>query len=365
MDDYLRSIAQNNVRYIIQESYNTNPGANYQKVMIFCGESEADDYFVEAPTAGDVFELNSNSYSDLTKGTLKAWLADFFAGSKITTVFIVIWDDLVEAAFSVENFEAAYTANKTKAYFKMVLSTAHESATLTELCTVAVNDELFTQVWIGTSDATVAIVATILAVTGADAKVVYHSDTDRNPALVQLGVTLSAINIETGFCVGNSVYYVNTKNIDASGTAVDGKGQNILAALRATLEAAKVSFFTYIGDGTEAVAMEGGLTIRGNNAAAKWVEAFIEFVGSIKTAQQITKMNTWRNNDTYQAILLITQTLLDQFSKLGRFQNAKITAPNFNNLPAGKSITVPGAWSSDFIDPVEDVTIYGTLYITA
>jgi hypothetical protein len=365
MDDYIGSIAENNVNYIIQEVYNTNPGAQYQKVMLFVGEAEAASFFVGTPpTKNTGIEVNSKNYADLTESTLKLWLDDFFAGTQISTVWLVVWDDTGEGStFSVDGLEAAYNANKTKAYFKMCISASHESAIFVELCTLAINDDLFTQCWLGTSDDTVAIVTSVLAVANADAKIVYHSDSTRNPALVQLGITLSTPNLDTGFCVGNSLFFLKNIVIDASGTAVSNVGTNITAVLRSTLEAAKVSFFTYIGDGTGSTAMEGNLTIRSKNAGAKWIEAFIEFVGTIKTAQKITEMNTWRNNDTYQAILLITQTLINQFVTLGRFQNAKITAPNFNNLPAGPSITVPNAWIADFSDAVSQVSIYGTLNI--
>lgn len=366
MDDYLRSIAQNNTTFVIQEIYNTNPGVQYQKIMIFIGESEAANYFVGTPPAVNAgLEVTSKNYADLTESTLKLWLADFFAGTQTSTAWLVVWEDLANQVFATTGLATAYTPNKTKAYFKTCLSASHESATFVALCTLAVNDEKFTQCWYGTSDATVAIVASVKAVALADAKVVYHSDSTRNPALAQLGISLSQPNLETGFCVGNSLFFVSNSVIDASGTAISTVGQNITAELRSTLETAKVSFFTYIGDTTGNTAMEGNLTIRGKNAGAQWIEAFIEFVGEIKTAQLITKMNTWRNNNTYQSILLIVQTLINQFSALGRFQNAKITAPNFNQLPAGASITIPNAWQADFIDAVTEVTVYGTLFIVS
>jgi hypothetical protein len=257
----------------------------------------------------------------------------------------------------------AYAANKTLAYFKTCVSATHSDAIIVALATLAINDDMFTQVWYGISDATAAIVATIKAVANADAKIVYHSNSARNPALAQLGVSLAFQN-NTGFAVGNSLFFANNTVIDASGTAVGGVGQNIGSALRTTLETDKVSFFTYVGDSTGATAMEGALTIRGKNAAAQWVEAFIEFVAAIKTAQLITTINTWRNNPTYQSILLITQNLLNQFTDLGRFANAKITAPALSALPAGTSITIPNAWSAEFLDAVTNVSVYGKVIIS-
>jgi hypothetical protein len=364
-DEYIGSIAQNNVQFVTTLEYNTNPGVQYQKVMIFIGESEDGDFFEGTPPAVNAgIEVNATTYTSLTKGTLKTALADFFAGTKISTAWLIVWDDTVLTEFGTEGLEAAYTANKTKAFFKLVHSATNAAATFVALATLAVNDKLYSQCWYSTSDATIAIVASVLAVSNATAKVVYHSDEDRNGALAQLGVTLSTINLETGFCVGNSLFFNENNVIDASGTADADGGTNIAAALRATLEAAKVSFFTYTGNGTGATQMEGNLLIGGENAAAEWCIAFIEFVGKIKTAELISTMNTWRNNDTYQAILLITQTLLNQFNALGRFSNATVkNAPNFNALPPGPSITIPQAWEGDFVDAVTSVTVYGTLTI--
>ena len=79
----------------------------------------------------------------------------------------------------------------------------------------------------------------------------------------------------------------------------------------------------------------------------------------------ITRMNVFRNNETYQAILLILSDVVKGFIAMGRLAEFTITAPVFSDLPAsGDTITVNNAWSARYIDGVREVTVYGTLYIT-
>ena len=85
----------------------------------------------------------------------------------------------------------------------------------------------------------------------------------------------------------------------------------------------------------------------------------------VRTANFVSRMNKFRNNDTYQAILLILQDVVKDFIDMGRLDAFALTAPIFENLPAGgDTITVPDAWTADYIDSVRTVTVYGTLYIT-
>ena len=85
----------------------------------------------------------------------------------------------------------------------------------------------------------------------------------------------------------------------------------------------------------------------------------------VRTANMMSKMNVFRNNGTYQAILLILQDVVKGFTDMGRLAQFAITAPAFKDLPkSGDTITVPDAWQATYIDDVREVTVYGTLYIT-
>ena len=57
---------------------------------------------------------------------------------------------------------------------------------------------------------------------------------------------------------------------------------------------------------------------------------------------------------------------LSLFIDSGSLTNYSNTAPSFANLPKSDStgtITVPNAWSANFVDSVRTVRVYGTLTI--
>jgi hypothetical protein len=85
----------------------------------------------------------------------------------------------------------------------------------------------------------------------------------------------------------------------------------------------------------------------------------------VRTANYITQRNRFRNNEQYQAILLILSDVVRPFLAFGRLADFTITAPVFSDLAvSADQIIVPNAWRADFIDKLRSVTIYGTLYVT-
>lgn len=85
----------------------------------------------------------------------------------------------------------------------------------------------------------------------------------------------------------------------------------------------------------------------------------------IRTANFITKRNKFRNNEQYQAILLILSDVVKDFLNFGRLADFTITAPVFSDLSkSADAIVVPNAWEATYIDKLRSVTVYGTLYVT-
>jgi hypothetical protein len=368
-EDYQGSIAQKNVTFITQTVVSTVPGANYNKIMIFVGDSQSATYFTaaESPAAGYAVELDSTNYDTVTQGKLKDWLADFFGSSSVATAWVVVYDDLVESVWNATDLGVQYDAYKTLAFFKLcIYDTEDADLALAALIKAEGKDKKLSQQWIGTSDsdtldkeATDGIVYDLNQAGTLDPVVVYHYDTDRNPALVQLGETLAIANV-TGVFVGNSMDYLQTNKIDPSGT----DGENLGPDEYGDLEDQNVGYFTYVGNGTTYVALQGGFNLNGDIACAFWVKSFIEYVCEIKSAELITQLNKYRNNDTYQSILLILQEQLNRFTTLGRFIETKITAPVFSALTvSGDTITIPNAWQANYVDNLREATVYGTLYI--
>ena len=376
MSQFKNSIAQSNVNFPIETVITPIAGENYSRALILIDVANAATYLpgVNTVAAGDLIELTSANYGELTGGKLKNWLVPFFTKASTAKVGIAVFDKdtdndgtVVEATAPLS---AVYEAKKMYAYFKFA---CEESAGYNDLQVALSNlckaDPLYSVLWIGTDDANVlsntSALMTALKSSESKARVIYNSNSNINGALAQLGATLSSVNT-TGTPVGNSMDSVQFNTIQASGgTNADGEHINLTATEKAALDSQKIGYQTWVGDGTENVVTEGSLYLNGDSVGANWVKAYIEYMCKVLTANYITRMNTFRNNDTYQAILLILADQVRPFLEFGRLDGFSITAPTFDKLPAsGDQITVPNAWEATYIDNVRQVTVYGTLYLT-
>jgi len=376
MSQFKGSIAQTNVNFPIETVITPMAGENYSRAVIFMDIANAATYLpgVAEPAAGDLIELNSNNYGTVTGGKLKAWLVPFFTKATTAKVGIAIFDtdqegdpDPIPATAPLAD---VYEAKKMYGYFKFAIEeSAGYNALQVSLSNLCKADPLYSVLWVGTADADVLAKSSALisALNGAaaTARVIYNADSTINGALAQLGATLATANA-TGTPVGNSIDMVAFNTIQASG-GVDAEGEHVdlTATEKAALDDQKIGYQTWVGDGTENVVTEGSLYLNGDSVGANWVKAYIEYMCKVKTANYMTRINTFRNNQTYQAILLILTDQVRPFLQFGRLDGFTITAPTFDNLPqSGDQITVPNAWEATYIDNVREVTVYGTLYIT-
>ena len=381
MSQFKGSIAQTNVNFPIETVITPMAGENYSRAVIFMDIANAATYLpgVAEPAAGDLIELNSNNYGTITGGKLKAWLVPFFTKATTAKVGIALFDtDTTDTSGggdpvvtpATAPIADVYEAKKMYGYFKFAIEEATDynalQVSLSNLCKA---DPLYSVLWIGTDDGDVLTEtsALISALTGAGSKarVIYNADSTINGALAQLGATLATAN-DTGTPVGNSIDMVAFNTIQASaGVDAEGEHQNLSATDKAALDGQKIGYQTWVGDGTENVVTEGSLYLNGDSVGANWVKAYIEYMCKVKTANYMTRMNTFRNNQTYQAILLILTDQVRPFLRFGRLDGFVITAPPFSQLPeSGDQITVPNAWEATYIDNVREVTVYGTLYLT-
>ena len=376
MSQFKGSIAQTNVNFPIETVITPMAGENYSRAVIFMNVSNAATYLpgVDNPAAGDLIELNSNNYGTLTGGKLKSWLVPFFTKATTAKVGIAIFDTDQEGdpdpVPATAPLATVYEAKKMYGYFKFAIEeSADYNAVQVELSNLCVADPLYSVLWVGTSDTNVLTKASALIsalkTAGSTARVIYNSNADINGALAQLGATLSSANT-TGTPVGNSVDMLAFNTIQASGnTDEDGEHVNLTATEKAALDDQKIGYQTWVGDGTENVVTEGSLYLNGDSVGANWVKAYIEYLCKVKTANFMTRMNTFRNNPTYQAELLIVVEQVRPFLEFGRLDGFVLTAPPFNQLPkSGDQIVVPNAWEATYIDNEREVTIYGTLYLT-
>ena len=381
MSDFNGSIAQVNVQFPIETVIEPIAGENYTRALIFMPLSMASTYLpgIAEPSAGMKVELDSSSYGTVTGGLLKTWLVPFFTSATAAKLAVAIYDvdtteddgnggtTTVPATAPIADVYAAY---KYYAYFKFAIadSTDYVSAQ-TQLAQLCLPDPLYSQLWVGTSDSQVIagssnLISSLNGVS-ADARVIYNPDTTINAALAQLGATLASAN-STGTPIGNDIDMLAFNTIKASGSLDDSNNRtNLTATEKAALDEQKIGYNTWVGDGTENVVTEGSMTLKGNVVGAQWVKSYIEYMCKIKTANYITRRNKFRNNEQYQAILLILSSVVSPFVEFGRLANFTITAPTFANLaPSADALVVPNAWEAKFIDKIRTVTVYGTLYIT-
>lgn len=372
MANFDGSIAQVNVQFPIETVIEPVSGENYTKALIFIPLGKAEEYLptTESPAAGQKIELDSSNYGKLTGGLLKTWLVPFFTSAQAAKIAVAIYDVDAEEVTAKAPLNKVYEAYKYYAYFKFGLAPSNDyNALQTQLAQLCKADPLYSQLWVGTSDPQVltkesSLVSALKGV-AADARVVYNLDGTINAALAQLGATLAQSNA-TGTPIGNDIDMLAFNTIGASGADdADGNPTNLDATQKATLDEQKIGYNTYVGDGTENVVTEGSQTLQGNVAGAQWVKSYIEYMCKIRTANFITKRNKFRNNEQYQAILLILSDVVKDFLNFGRLADFKITAPVFSDLAkSADAIVVPNAWEATYIDKLRSVTVYGTLYVT-
>ena len=380
MSEFNGSIAQVNVQFPIETVIQPIAGAAYSRTIIYMPLAQATVYLpgLTSVSAGQMVTLDSSSYASITGGLLKSWLLPFFTKATTAIVYVAVYDEDTTTEVEGEQvttpatapIEALYESTKYLAYFKFGIAGSDAyNALQQKLAQLCLPDELYSQHWVGTDEANVltasSALITLLTSVNADSRVIYNPDSTINPALAQLGATLSVVN-STGTPVGNSTDMVGFNTISASGALdEDGNRLNLTATQKTALDNQKIGYDTWVGDGTENVSTEGSMTLKGTVVGARWVKNYIEYLCKIRTATFLTGINRFRNNSQYQAILLIVSDEAKAFVDMGRLENFKLTAPTFANLPtSADGLTVANAWEADYVDTIRTVTVYGTLYVT-
>lgn len=377
MDYFQGSVAQEDVKFVTELVTETVVGENFSQLMVFI---EATKYVLDPAAfmvvSGDIkmATVTVDNYELVTKGLLKDWLDDYFAvqiSAKVHLVTVSVnltavgdWDtnDLVEA----------FGLLKGRAYFKTICITAPVATVETYLPAAAVDLAELCDADTATSGPvllplTIADPATIatdpvyaaLIAAECDAYCVYHPSLAHNGALLQLSIALSVIN-GSGTAVGNNFDYVATDKINASGAA----GAPLSITTQDLLKSLNISYCKYVGEPNGTAILVGAKTLKGKNVSAYWLVAYCNYVNRVYTSKYITRMGTFRNDKTYQGILLIMSSTIQKFVDAGRLVNYVVTAPPFSSLPSGTdTIIVPNAWKADFLDNVRTVQVYGQITI--
>jgi hypothetical protein len=386
-DDFLGSIAQEDVQFVTEIVKTVNPGDNFKHLVAYTDDSQivtgavmANVKNPEGTAVAKFAEVTADNYKNIVQGELLVWLTDYFSAGGNESVFIVNYT--MGETGTKALLTAAYAVTHQWGWFKTICVEDSDVTTefhldpdaaswLAELCST---DKLLSSAPLYpmsmpvtegefTDTAYLAVKAA-----GFDAFWVYHLpalQTDgsyvvHNGALIALGIALNVMNA-SGTYVGNSFDMVNTTAITASG--VDGGALD--PTVQSILKGANINYFKFVGDTTGAVALRGGKTAKGDLMSAMWIVNYCNYYNKVMVANYMSRINVFKSATTYDVILSIVIRTVSRFVTSGRLTGFALTAPAYADLPPAQNdeIVVPNAWHATYQDDLRSVKVYGTLYI--
>ena len=387
-DDFLGSIAQEDVQFVTEIVKTVNPGDNFKHLVVYTDDSQIASGAVMADVkdpAGVVVaqyaEVTADNYKNTAQGELLVWLTDYFSAGGNESVFIVNAQN-GEASLTKATLTAAYNVTHQWGWFKTICIEDADVTTefhldpdaaswLAELCStdkLLSSAPLYPMSMPVTSGEFTDTAYLAVKAAGYDAFWAYHLPVAQtgggfvvhNGALVALGIALNVMNA-SGTYVGNSFDMVNTTAITASG--IDGGA--LEPTVQSILKGANINYFKFVGDTTGAVALRGGKTALGDVMSAAWIVNYCNYYNKVMVANYMSRRNVFKSSATYDVILSILIKTVSRFVTSGRLIGFALTAPAYPDLPpaANDEIVVPNAWHATYQDDLRTVKVYGTLYI--
>lgn len=386
-DDFLGSIAQEDVQFVTEIVKTVNPGDNFKHLVAYTDDSQiaagavmANVKNPEGTVVAKFAEVTADNYKNIVQGELLVWLTDYFSAGGNESVFIVNYT--MGETGTKALLTAAYAVTHQWGWFKTICVEDSDVTTefhldpdaaswLAELCST---DKLLSSAPLYpmsmpitegefTDTAYLAVKAA-----GYDAFWAYHlpalqsdgSYVVHNGALIALGIALNVMNA-SGTYVGNSFDMVNTTAITASG--IDGGALD--PTVQSILKGANINYFKFVGDTTGAVALRGGKTAKGDLMSAMWIVNYCNYYNKVMVANYMSRINVFKSSTTYDVILSILIKTVSRFVTSGRLTAFALTAPAYADLPPAQNdeIVVPNAWHATYQDDLRSVKVYGTLYI--
>ena len=383
MDDFLGSVAQEDVEFSTEVVLTSNPGDNYAKTVIYIEKER----FVKDATAftdvkksgvvvGELAEVTNANYSSIVKGQLATWLSKFFeTGTSNSVILVAFCNKLVNAdALATENLDVAFAATHQLGYFKTLLVCTDDkenellSSAVVELCKLCAADTLLSSApllpsYTGAEDS----LYTTVKAAGYDAFFSYkklntaYGDNLYNPALVAAGIALAVMNA-TGVYAGNAFDFVGNNVIN---TASGEDGEALSITEQNALKNINMQYWKYVGDTTGQTVAYGAKTINGKHISAYWLVAYCNYMCKVRCANYMAGRGVRVSLDSYNAILSIMSTLVGSFQLAGIISNFVITAPSYAERPASApdEIIIPNAWQATYQDKLRKVKVTGQLTV--
>ena len=388
-DDFLGSVAQEDVQFVTDIVKTVNPGDNYKHLVVYTDDAQiasgatlAAVKDLDGVTVGAYAEVTADSFKNVVTGELLVWLTDYFSAGGNESVFVVNVQN-GEASYTKALLTAAFNVTHQWGWFKTICVEDADVTTefhldpdaATDLAELCSTDGLLSSaplypesMPITTGEHTDTAYAAVKAA-GFDAFWVYHlpalqadgvTYVVHNGALVALGLALSVPNA-SGVYAGNSFDMVATSAITASGV----NGGPLSATVQSILKSDNINYFKFVGDSTGEVDLRGGMTMQGKVMSAEWIVNYCNYYNKVMVANFMSRRNVFKSPQTYDVILSILSTTVFRFVNSGRLTGFALTAPAYADLPpaARDEIVVPNAWSAVYQDDIRTVKVYGTLYI--
>lgn len=386
-DDFLGSIAQEDVQFVTEIVKTVNPGDNFKHLVAYTDDSQivtgavmANVKNPEGTVVAKYAEVTADNYKNIVQGELLVWLTDYFSAGGNESVFIVNYT--MGETGTKALLQAAYDVTHQWGWFKTICVEDPDVTTefhlgpdaaawLAELCST---DKLLSSAPLYpmskpvTSGEFTDTAYLAIKAAGYDAFWAYHlpalqsdgSYVVHNGALIALGIALNVMNA-SGTYVGNSFDMVNTTAITASG--IDGSALD--PTVQSILKGANINYFKFVGDTTGAVALRGGKTAKGDLMSAMWIVNYCNYYNKVMVANYMSRINVFKSSTTYDVILSILIKTVSRFVTSGRLTGFALTAPAYADLPPAQNddIVVPNAWHATYQDDLRSVKVYGTLYI--
>ncbi len=388
-DDFLGSIAQEDVQFVTEIVKTVNPGDNYKHLIVYTDDSQiasgatlAAVKDLTGATVAVYAEVTADSFKNVVQGELLVWLTDYFSAGGNESVYVVNVQN-GESAYSKALLQAAFDVTHQWAYFKSICVEDSDVSTMFHLDPTAASDlaelcstdsllsaaPLYPMSMPVTGGEFTDTAYAAVKAAGFDAFWVYHlpvlqADNTtyvvHNGAFVALGLALFAPNA-SGVYAGNSFDVVATSAITASGV----NGGALDATTQSILKGANINYFKFVGNATGDVELRGGKTAKGSVVSAMWIVNYCNYYNKVMVANYLSQRNVFKSATTYDVILSILMTTVSRFVTSERLINFSITAPVYSDLPpaAADEIVVPNAWQATYQDDLRYVKVYGTLYI--
>lgn len=382
MEDYVNSVAQQDVSVSTETVVSSVVGENFQRVLYVTSATVEPTMVTKATYESAITGLSALTTSQ--RALMTQALNSLFDYGTDVTVFIISADSYAQYKYKAyfTYIEPSYEINSETSVPGVATDM---SAILSQITLDKEFSALFTDLAVpvslaktGTTQQLQAALSPLLTQLNALTEITvaargstdgYAFEDGYSPIMYQIGRTLGFLNV-TGTPIGNAfdMAACNRADVLVTRDMSTDTVESVDATVATFFEDNNVCYFKPIGNGTAQLVNYGASSLRSEIVGVAWIRAYINYMTKIACAQNMTRMNTFKDAFLYSECLSDMMTYVNRFVALRRLTNARQTAPSFGEAAAlsdGRSIVIPHAWEATYVDQVRTAKVSGTLYVAA